>query len=140
MRIPKSIVFLFTILFFPDCKKEHQYVPNVYVNLTIYVNDPQNIVLSTVGGWKYYDGGNRGVVVYRKGINEFVAFDRTCPYKPDESASKVDVDTTNNIILKDYSCSSQFLLSDGSTISGQAVIPLRAFKCIFDGTVLRVTN
>jgi nitrite reductase/ring-hydroxylating ferredoxin subunit len=140
MRVLKPILFLSAILFFSTCKKEHQYVPNVYINLTIYVNDPQNIGLTTVGGWKYYDGGNRGVVVYRKGINEFVSYDRTCPYKPEESTSFVSVDTTNNIILKDVSCSSQFLLSDGSTIAGPAVIPLRQFKCTFDGTTLRVTN
>ncbi len=122
------------------CKKEHQYVPNVYVSLTIYVNDQQNIALQTVDGWKYFSGGNRGVVVYRKGINEFAAYERTCPYLPEEVNSIVDVDTTNNIILKDISCTSQFLLSDGSPISGPAVIPLRQFRCIFDGTVLRVTN
>ncbi|HET6991733.1 MAG TPA: hypothetical protein VFJ43_10435 [Bacteroidia bacterium] len=136
----KNILFISALLLFTTCKKEHQYVPNVYVNLTIYVNDPQNIVLATTGGWKYFPGGNRGVVVYRKGINEFVAYERTCPYLPDQSNSFVQVDTTNNVLLKDVSCSSEFLLSDGSTVSGPAVIPLRQFHCVFDGTVLRVTN
>jgi hypothetical protein len=122
------------------CKKEHQYVPNVYVSLTIYVNDQSNIALQVVDGWKYFEGGNRGVVVYRKSQNEFVAYERTCPYLPEESNSIVAVDTTNNVILKDESCTSQFLLSDGSPISGPAVIPLKQFRCIYDGTVLRVTN
>jgi hypothetical protein len=140
MRNLKFLFILPMIFFFTDCKKEHQYVPNVYVNLTVYVNDPQNIVLTTTGGWKYFPGGNKGVIVYRKGINEFVAFERTCPYLPDEAASIVEVDTTNNIVMKDVSCSSQFLLSDGSPISGPAVIPLRQFHCVFDGTTLRVTN
>lgn len=140
MRKLSTLLLFALVMVFSACKKQHQYVPNVYCNLTIYVNDPQNIVLTTVDGWKYFEGGNRGVVVYRKGINEFVAYDRTCPYLPEESSSIVAVDTTNNIILKDVSCTSQFLLSDGSTISGPAVIPLKAFKCTFDGTVLRVTN
>jgi nitrite reductase/ring-hydroxylating ferredoxin subunit len=139
MRLTKFyfLFFLFTVF---SCGKDHQGVPNVYCNLTIYVNDPQNIMLTTVNGWKYFDGGNRGVVVYRKSQTEFVAYDRTCPYKPDEASSIVNVDTTNNILLKDASCNSQFLLSDGTPISGAAVVPLKLFRTTFDGTVLRVTN
>ncbi len=137
----KKLYFL--ILVFPvlsSCSKEHQGVPNLYCNLTIYINDPQNIKLTTVNGFMYFNGGNRGVVVYRKSQTEFAAYDRTCPYKPDDVNSIVSVDTTNNILIKDASCSSQFLLSDGTPISGPAVVPLKLFKTVFDGTVLRVTN
>lgn len=140
MQRTKFYFFLLLLSAFSSCGKEHQGVPNVYCNLTIFVNDPQNISLSTVNGWKYFDGGNRGVVVYRKSQTEFVAYDRTCPYKPDDASSIVAVDTSNNILLKDVSCSSQFLLSDGSPVSGPAVIPLKMFRTTFDGTVLRVTN
>lgn len=115
-------------------------MPNVYVNLVIYVNDAQNIALQNIDGWKYFDGGNKGVVVYRISQNEFAAYERTCPFKPEESNSIVEVDTSNNIILKDVSCSSQFLLSNGDPISGPAVIPLKQFKVVYDGTVIRVTN
>ena len=134
------LLILFILLLFTDCKKNRQYVPNVYLDLIIYVNEPQNINLVSVGGWKYFAGGNRGVIVYRKGFNEFAAYERTCPYLPEEPSAIVAVDTTNKIILKDLSCNSQFLLCDGSPISGSAVFPLRQFRCIFDGTVLRVTN
>ena len=123
-----------------SCSKDQQYVPNVYVNLVIYVNEPQNIKLTTVGGWKYFDGGNRGVIVYRKGFNEFTAYERTCPVRPEESTSFVVVDTTNNTFMKDETCGSTFLLSTGENIGGQAVIPLRQFTCLFDGTILTVTN
>jgi hypothetical protein len=136
----KYIPLLLLAFLLSACKKNEQYIPNAYVNLTIYVNDPQNIALSTVGGYKYFDGGYRGVVVYRKGQNEFIAYDRACPYNVEESSSVVTVDTTNNVILKDFSCESQFLLSDGTNISGPALIPLRVFRSVFDGTVLRVTN
>ncbi|MBI3509223.1 MAG: hypothetical protein HY064_01065 [Bacteroidetes bacterium] len=128
------------LLFFSACQKEHQYVPNVYVNLIVYVNDPQNISLTTVGGWKYFSGGNRGIVIYRKGQSEFMAYDRTCPYKPEDPSSVVAVDTTNNVLMKDVSCGSQFLLSDGSNVAGHAVIPLKMYRTTFDGTTLRVTN
>ncbi|HLG02922.1 MAG TPA: hypothetical protein VI731_04965 [Bacteroidia bacterium] len=115
-------------------------MPETYVNLTIYVNDPQNMPLTAVGGWKYFTGGYRGLIIYRKGTSEFSAYDRACPYKVDESSSIVSVDTSNNVIMKDYSCESQFLMSDGSPISGPAVVPLKAYRCVFDGSVLEVTN
>ncbi|MEO5642946.1 MAG: hypothetical protein ABIQ40_08095 [Bacteroidia bacterium] len=140
MRKLKYYFLLPLMVFFCTCKKEHQYVPNVYVNLVIYVNDAQNIALQNIDGWKYFDGGNKGVVVYRISQNEFAAYERTCPFKPEESNSIVEVDTSNNIILKDVSCSSQFLLSNGDPISGPAVIPLKQFKVVYDGTVIRVTN
>jgi nitrite reductase/ring-hydroxylating ferredoxin subunit len=140
MQLKKLFLFILPFALFSSCGKEHQGVPNVYCNLTIYVNDPQNISLTTVNGWKYFEGGNRGVVVFRKSQTEFVAYDRTCPYKPGDEASIVEVDTTNNILLKDVSCTSQFLLGDGTPVSGPAVIPLKMFRVTFDGTVLRVTN
>lgn len=140
MRKLKYYFLLPVITLFFTCKKEHQYVPNVYVNLTIYVNDQQHSALQVVDGWKYFEGGNKGVIVYRKSQNEFAAYERTCPYKPEEANSIVAVDTSNNIIMKDESCTAQFLLSNGDPISGPAVIPLKQFRCTFDGTVLRVTN
>ncbi len=140
MRLLKITVLLCSSFLLTMCGKEAQGVPEVYVNLSIYVNDQQNTAISTVTGWKYFAGGNRGIVIYRKSQGEFMAYDRTCPYKPDDPASIVVVDTSNNVILKDMSCGSQFLMSDGSPISGNAVIPLKMYRTTYDGTVLRVTN
>lgn len=121
------------------CKKEQQGVPYAYVNLTIYVNDPQNIQLTTIGGWKYFTGGYRGLVVYRKSQSEFMIYDRACPVHADEPDAIVEVDSSN-ILLKDNKCSSQFLLSDGSTIGGPAIVPLQRYNYIFDGNALRIQN
>lgn len=130
---------LLCVLVFTGCRKEQQGVPYAYVNLTIYVNDPQNIGLTTVGGWKYYSGGYRGLIVYRKSQAEFMIYDRACPVHADESSALIVVDSSN-IILKDDACGSQFLFSDGSTIGGPAIIPLTHYPYTFDGTVLRVQN
>lgn len=124
---------------FSTCKKEQQGVPYAYVNLTIYVNDPQNIALTTTGGWKYFPGGYRGLIVYRKSPGEFMVYDRACPVHSDESSALIVVDSSN-IILKDDVCESQFLFSDGSTIGGPAVIPLTHYANTFDGTTLRIAN
>ncbi|HTL81580.1 MAG TPA: hypothetical protein VL651_07740 [Bacteroidia bacterium] len=136
----RKIFFGLFFIIAVSCSKDQQYVPNVYVNLVIYVNEPQNSALATVGGWKYFPGGNRGVIVYRKGVTEFMAYERTCPYLPEQSNSFVSVDTTNNAFMKDASCGSTFLLSTGENVGGAAVIPLRVFTTLFDGTILTVTN
>lgn len=134
------LIALGTIMVFTSgCKKEQQGVPYAYVNLTIYVNDPQNIALTTVGGRKFYDGGYRGLIVYRKSQAEFMVYDRACPVHADDANALIIVDSSN-IILKDNLCGSQFLFSDGSTIGGPAIIPLTHYPTIFDGTVLRVQN
>lgn len=137
----KRVLFL---LLFPallcTCGKNQQYVPDTYVNLTVYVNDPQNSAISIIGGWKYYSGGYRGLLIYHKSQSEFVAYDRACPYKVEDSNAQVYVDTSNNVILKDNSCGSQFLLSDGKPISGEAVVPLKQYRVVYDGTTLQVTN
>ena len=140
MRKGKYILAIAALLLLSTCKKDQQYVPDAYVSLTIYVNDPQNTEISVVGGWKYFSGGYRGLLVYRKGQNEFLVYDRTCPFEPEEPGSVVAVDTSNNVLLKDNSCGSQFLLSDGSPVSGIAVVPLKQYRTSFDGTILRVSN
>jgi hypothetical protein len=143
MRLKQGVriisVVLFTALLFGGCRKEQQGVPYVYVNLTIYINDPQNIALTTVGGWKYFSGGYNGLIVYRKSPGEFMVYDRACPVHPDDAGTQIEVDSSN-IILVDDVCSSQFLFSDGSTIGGPAIIPLTRYPNTFDGSTLRIIN
>jgi nitrite reductase/ring-hydroxylating ferredoxin subunit len=127
------------LLLFTTCRREQQFVPNVGVNVLLYLNDPQNTALTTIGGWVYVNGGYRGIVLYRKSQNEFVAFDRTCPYQPEEAASQVSVDSSN-VILEDRSCGSKFLLSDGSAIQTPALIPLKQYNTTFDGNSIRIYN
>lgn len=132
-------LFLLLLVVLFSCRKEQQGVPYSYVNLTVYVNDPQHIALTTIGGWKYFSGGYGGLIVYRKSQSEFMVYDRACPVHPDEAAARIEVDSSN-IILKDNFCGSQFLFTDGSTIGGPAIVPLQRYPTLFDGTVLRVQN
>jgi nitrite reductase/ring-hydroxylating ferredoxin subunit len=143
MILNRKTILLFILpltgILFSHCKNEQQGVPYVYVNLTVYVNDPQNIALTTIGGWKYFPGGYNGLLVYRKSQGEFMVYDRACPVHPDEAGTQIEVDSSN-IILKDDVCGSQFLFSDGSTIGGPSVVPLTHYATTFDGTTLRVAN
>lgn len=94
-------------------------VPYVPFNQTIDLNLPSYFSLSGVGGWAYVNGGSRGIIVYRRAIDEFIAFDRhspadigaTCP-------SPLFPDTDNFLILKDTCNDATFSLYDGSPITG----------------------
>jgi hypothetical protein len=140
MTITKPIAILLLMWIIVSCKEEQQGVPPAFVDLRIYLSDPQNIELTNIGGWKYFSGGYRGVLVYRKSQNEFMAYDRACPYKVEEPTSLIVVDTTNNIIAVDESCGSKFQLLDGSTLQTPALVPLKQYRTVFDGTMVRVTN
>jgi hypothetical protein len=139
VRIALVAVVACVSTLFPGCKDEQQGVPYAYVNLTVYVNDPQNMALTTIGGWKYFPGGYNGLLVYRKSQGEFMVYDRACPVHPDEAGTQIEVDSSN-IFLKDDVCGSQFLFGDGSTIGGPSVVPLTHYANTFDGTTLRVAN
>ena len=80
---------------------------------------PFNQTIAGVGGWAYVNGGSRGLIVYRRSIEEFVAFDRHSPADIDASCpSPLFPDPDNFLILKDTCNDATFSLYDGSPISG----------------------
>lgn len=138
----KLRIFCFVILgiVFISCNRErNNIIPNVLVDIEININNPGYINLMAVGGSMYLSGGSRGIVVYRYSQNTFVAFDRHCPYNPNEEG-QVTFDSSSAVILKDNSCGSQFLLTDGSLYSGPATNSLKKYQTFFDGTILRIYN
>lgn len=127
-------------LVFISCNRErNNIIPNVLVDIEININNPEYINLMAVGGSMYLSGGSKGIVVYRYSQDTFVAFDRHCPYNPSDEG-QVTFDTSSAIILKDNSCGSQFLLTDGSLYSGPATNSLKRYQTFFDGTILRIYN
>jgi hypothetical protein len=71
---------LFGILTVVSCNKNNNHpVPNIPFDFTIDINLPSYSGLMGVGGWTYVNGGSKGIIVYRRAIDEFVAFDRHSP-------------------------------------------------------------
>src|SRR2546423_582031 len=101
-----SLLFIL-IFFLSDCKKDNSTIPSVTVDTYIYLTQPSNINLNSVGGWVYVEGGVKGIIVFRKSSNEFAAYERDCPYDPNVSAAKVDVDSSG-VIGVDHNCGSKF--------------------------------
>ena len=101
------LILLLTIVFSSCKKKNRDQIPLVYVSINVYLSNPQYINLTTVSGWEYVLGGSRGILVYRKSQDEFKAFDRHCPYSPEDDCARVEVDSTN-ITAIDPCCGSKF--------------------------------
>lgn len=139
MNFSKITFLLITIILLSCNKNDNGRIPLVNVNIRIYTTDPDFQKVSTTGGWEYITGGSRGIVIYRKSSYEFVAFERHCPYKPDDACGQVEVDASD-VVLEDKCCGSKFIITDGSIINGPSEIPLKQYQTTFDGQVLRVFN
>ena len=120
-------------------KVDHPSIPNVSVNLYLDISSTLYIELSTVGGHVYLTGGYKGIVVYRVSPDEFVAYDRGCPYDPTLACARIEMDPSG-ITLTDSCCSSNFSVLDGSIIKGPATQPLKRYHTQYDGQVLRIWN
>jgi nitrite reductase/ring-hydroxylating ferredoxin subunit len=146
--------FLFTIaLAIPmvSCTKaRNDVIPDVYVNFTLDINDPEFINLTAIGsdtvdaktnnwgsGAAGFDGN--GIIIYNGG-DAFYAFDRTCPhdYEVNGLSVKVRIDFT---IATCPSCGTIYSLSaSGTPASGAGRFPLKNYRTSFDGRFLRVWN
>ena len=136
------ILCLGFLLLAAKCNKQNQNpVPFVPVDVTIDIQLPSYSNLQGVGGWTYLNGGSRGIIVYRKGIDEFVAFDRHSPADPDGTCLlPLYPDEQNFLQLKDSCNNAVFSLYDGSPVSN-SIYGLRQYATQFNGNnLLRVYN
>jgi hypothetical protein len=124
------------------CNNQNQHpVPFVPVDITIDIQLPSYSNLQGVGGWTYLNGGSRGIIVYRKAIDEFVAFDRHAPSDPEGSCPiALYPDDQNFLQLIDSCNNAVFSLYDGSPVSN-SIFGLRQYATQFNGNnLLRVYN
>src|SRR5688572_15771715 len=95
-RLTNSILFIIllaTSTLLPSCNKDddNNDVASNYVDFYLYINEPSNINLNAVGGWMYVPQGTKGIIVYRRSIDEFTALERNCSFDPNTSCSLVEV-------------------------------------------------
>lgn len=122
----------------PGCRKDNNRIPFVPVDFTININEPQWFNLISVTGWEYVTGGSRGIVIYRHTLDEFVAYDRHSTHNVDDGC-RVEV-ADDNITLDDECSDSQWLIIDGSVLSGPATVPLQPYNTTFNDPFLRIYN
>ena len=132
------LTLLTAVCIFSSCKKDNTAVPDVFTDIYLYSTDPAFAPLNAIGGYAYATGGSKGVIIFRKSQNEFMAYDRHCPYKV-QDGNTVTVDASG-LLVEDATCGSKFLITDGSPNQGPAVNSLKYFQTSFDGTVLHIFN
>ncbi len=126
-------IFLFVLpLLIFSCKKSTDQIPPASVDFYIYLTQPDFQTLNTVGNYVYVTGGVKGIIVYHKTIDEFAAYERTCPFDPNTSGALVVVDSSG-LGLVDYHCGSKYNILDGSIVNGPTSYPLRQYYCEYDG-------
>lgn len=133
-------VALLILPMFSNCSKNNpnDVIPNVYVDVTININEPSSFDLQPIGGWIYVAGGSKGLIVYRANIDEFNCYDRHSTYNADQFC-RVDVDS-NGFKMTDPCSASEFSIYDGSVIQGPANISLKRYPTTFDGTYIYIRN
>lgn len=138
----RFILFLVLSLVLFACKKNKQHpVPSIPFDMSIDITLPSYSTLNGVGGYAYVAGGSRGIIVYRRSIDEFMAFDRHSPMDPEGTCQHPLYPDTSNFLQLNDSCSgAKFSLYDGSPISGSD-FGLRQYQTIYDGSnILRIYN
>lgn len=136
------ILMLITLFFFTGCRKNSRNpVPSIPFDITINLSLPTYSSLIGVSGWAYVNGGSRGIIVYRRGIDDFIAFDRHSPADPDGTCEfPLFPDNDNFLQLNDTCTGARFSLYDGSPISGSE-FGLRQYQTAWDGNQsLRIFN
>lgn len=136
LRIYFTALLTASLLFACDKETESTAIPYVYVNFTLYPNTldfiPDGSSASTSGGYK-------GIIVYRLLHEQFMAYERACPYDPLNDSSVVQVETSGVIAACPH-CGSRFLLTDGSPLEGPAKVGLKQYRTYYDGFSLIISN
>ena len=137
-------IFFFLVVFLVISFKKNTAinpVPNIPFDVTIHLELPSYISLQGVGGACYYDNcGAQGIVIYRKSMDEFVAFDRQSPVNSTKCNFPLSMDKQNMLQLNDSCTGAKFSLYDGSIVSG-STFGLRQYQTSWNGSnLLRVFN
>ncbi|HAJ98866.1 MAG TPA: hypothetical protein DCM62_02455 [Bacteroidales bacterium] len=116
----------------------HHPVPFVHVDFAINVESPHVLALNAIHGHAIFSGGYAGIIIFRRSIDEFVAFDRACPHHPFDPCGRIT--QINAPIATCPCCQSSFLMLDGNIISGPSRFPLKTYRASFQHPWLRITN
>lgn len=140
-KFTTKLIFFLTIILSFSCKGEQDKIPNVYVNISLDLNKPDYSTLSGIGNYVYITGGVSGIVVYRDGQNDFVAFDRACPHDPE--CGRVFVNKDISRLIDTICCQSEFTISaNGAPVAGPAKNYLKKYQTFYNQNTntLLITN
>ncbi|MBT9395437.1 hypothetical protein KLP40_19895 [Hymenobacter sp. NST-14] len=112
-------------------------IPLAAVNELLVLTDQQNANLRFDNGAVYHKGGVRGLIVVRQNASTYLAFERNCPYQPQDTCARIFINPF--VQLYDPCCQSQFSFT-GQPQGGPASLPLRRYNTALSGNNLTITN
>lgn len=138
----KLIIFLvLSLMGILGCRKNTTHpIPSTPFSISINLNLPSYNALNGVGGYCYVQGGIQGIVVYRRSVDEFYAFERKSPAGNAQCTFPLKINSNNFLQLDDTCTTAKFSLYDGSAISGSDV-GLRQYSTQWNGSnILEIYN
>jgi nitrite reductase/ring-hydroxylating ferredoxin subunit len=152
-KLKFSLFITFSAFSISSCSKNNtDVIPDVYVDFTIDLLDPEFVTLGVIGAsdsvdaktnnWGYksagYDGN--GIIIYC-GPDEYYAYDRTCPHDYAASGLSIKVKIDSGIAMCPH-CNTKYALSTyGIPVSGPGKYPLKNYKTSFeDDRFIRIWN
>jgi len=139
----RRLIPIFTAMFglfvFTSCEPQIQDgIPYVFVEIDINLNNTEFIDLQKDGGFVYILGGVRGIIIYRKDLSTYKAFERNSPVNPTSACAVLDVDESGLFIVDP--CSQAIFNFDGNPINGISPFPLRQYITILDNNWLYIRS
>jgi nitrite reductase/ring-hydroxylating ferredoxin subunit len=147
------ISLAFSALLISCERNNNDVIPDTYVSFVMDItgdilfsdlNAIGNSVIVTyrTNNWGYRSAGydSNGIIIYRANLDQFYAYDRTCPYDyvANSNSIKVNIDFIQALCPI---CSTAYSLPTGGIpISGPGKYPLKNYRTIFDGRFLTVEN
>ena len=108
------IVLLFLLISCSDNDNDpNTILPNVPVNETIFLINPEFIDLIHPGNWAYTNGGISGIIIYNS-LGNYVAFERAAPHLTPQNCSIMEVEAPFMMCACDQSI---FSILDGSPLT-----------------------
>ncbi|PQJ79670.1 phosphoribosylaminoimidazole carboxylase [Polaribacter porphyrae] len=136
--IKKILFFGLTILLFSCSSNENlaNCIRTLPLNLNTDLNNPQLINAQTPGGHADINGGTKGILLFNKNGNDFVAFDKLCPNNDCDNAMIFE-----NRLLK-CTCDESTYSVDfgGAPQTDNAQCPAIQYQVFRNGTAIRITN
>lgn len=133
------------------CKKNNgDSQPLPPINITIDPNSTLYQELNIIGGWLYLDETDgaippsRGIIVYRASTDQFMAYERTPPFKPDSCCNSSKTSCTQLLVdnyypfIMDTCTGSKYLIIDGTPVSGPSSTPLGIYFTEYYGDLLYI--
>ena len=138
--ITRNKLLLILTVLFASCGSDPivTYIPYVYVEEEVNLNDFESLALANVGGFIYIEGGVKGIVVLHSTVSEYLAFERNCTFQPQDECAVISMHSSA-LYFEDTCCNSSFNLSGWPT-GGPAELQLKQYSVFQDGERLLIRN